>query len=100
MATRLRWKLEPKETGLRSIGAGPRSSRLHDGSTTYAMVSAARVGLRHEWNGWYWVAGWNSGIPHKNTCGKLCATADEAKAQAMDYVKQHLAARQSKGEAS
>jgi hypothetical protein len=37
---RLTWKKEDAETGLRRVGAGPRGSKLHDGATTYARVSA------------------------------------------------------------
>ena len=83
---RLRWKLDPRETGLRSVGAGPRGSTLHDGEKRYATVSPIRGG------GWYWVAGWSSGVPHMNTSHSPVDTADEAKAQAMAYVKEHLAA--------
>ena len=41
--------------------------------------------------GWYWVAGWDSDVPRKNTCASPCATPEEAKAQAVKYVKHHLA---------
>ncbi len=84
---RLRWKLNPRETGLARVGAGPRGSTLRDGSgKRYATVSA--LGSGHD--GWFWVAGWGSGVPHKNTCDAPCATVEEAKAQAMAYVKSHL----------
>lgn len=87
---RLRWKLQPRETGLRAVGAGPRSSWLHDGEKRYACVSAfsSRAGRSL---GWYWVAGWDSAVPHKNTCNETpCATAEEAKAAALKYVKEHM----------
>ena len=84
---RLRWKLDPKATGLARVIAGPRGSTLRDESgTRYAVVSAA--GRTSE--GWYWVAGWGSGVPHMNTCDAPCATVEEAKAQALAYVKSHL----------
>ncbi len=85
---RLRWKLEPRETGLRAVCAGPRGSSLHDGTKRYATVRALRGG------GWFWVAGWDSGVPHKNTCDAPSATAQEAKDAALAYVKQHLAPTQ------
>lgn len=85
----LRWKKEPPETGLRRVGAGPRSSWLHDGKTKFATVSAKRQNFG-SYSGWYWVAGWDSGAPHKNTCNEPCETEQEAKAQAMAYVKAHL----------
>lgn len=85
--TRLRWKLEPRETGLRAVCAGPRGSWLHDGKQRYAHVMHSRV------CGWFWVAGWGSGVPHMNTCNTPSSSAEKAKAEAMAYVKQHLAAR-------
>lgn len=90
MNNRLRWKKEPRETGLRAVGAGPRGSELHDGSTRYAVASAKRTDRRVM--GWYWVAGWESKVPHKNTCESPCATEEEAKAQALAYVREHLKA--------
>lgn len=90
MSTRLRWKMEPRETGLRAIFAGPRSSELHDGTKRYAMVFAIRTRVGHYDGGWYWVAGWDSDVPHKNTCNAPVATEVEAKAAAMAYVKKHL----------
>lgn len=80
----LRWKKEPRETGLRAVCARPRSSYLRDANgARYASVSAlARSGSQ-----WYWVAGWDSGIPYKNTCNEPAASEQEAKQQAMAYVK-------------
>lgn len=86
---RLRWKLDEKQTGLSAIGAGPRGSWLHDGTTRYAHVAALGGGWR-PMLGWYWVAGWESSVPHINTCGTPCATVEQAKKQAMAYVKKHL----------
>ncbi len=82
---KLRWKLKPAETGLRAVGAGPRGSILHDGEKTYAQVSSSRGGAE-----WYWVAGWDSDVPYMNTCNSTVASAEEAKAQAMAYVKRHI----------
>jgi hypothetical protein len=85
--SKLRWKLQPRETGLRAVGARPRGSVLHDGEKRFAVVSPTD-------GGWYWVAGWSSGIPHKNTWATPVDTVEEAKAQAMAYVKEHLANRE------
>lgn len=86
---RLRWKKHPKETGLRTIGAGPRGSDLHDGTTRYAAVFAHST--RHTGRtGWFWVAGWGSVVPHHNACNGRGLTEDEAKSAAMDYVRKHL----------
>jgi hypothetical protein len=91
---KLRWKKEPRETGLRSVGAGPyRSSWLHDGETKFACVSPDGGNWMQPLAGWYWVAGWDSDIPPKNTCAKPCATEAEAKAAAEAYVKAHMEAK-------
>jgi hypothetical protein len=88
---RLRWKLDPQETGLRRIMAGPRSSTLRDeNGIRYATVSA----LGRRWHApWYWVAGWGSGVPHMNTCDSPVATVVEAKAAALAYVRAAIAQR-------
>ncbi|PVX86429.1 hypothetical protein C7402_102265 [Paraburkholderia unamae] len=82
---RLRWRQHKRETGLRSVLAIPRGSDLHDGEKVYAKVySSGRQG-----DLWYWVAGWGSGVPHNNTC-ETPTSLDEAKRQALEYVKNHL----------
>ena len=87
---RLRWKLDPKVTGLARVVAGPRGSTLRDESGK----RYATVGAMGRWrDGWYWVAGWESGVPYKNTCNATCATVEEAKAQALAYVKSHLSVK-------
>ena len=90
MKLKLRWKKEPKETGLRAIGARPRSYILHDGDKKYASVSPDGGGWSHPLRGWYWVAGWDSDVPYANTCDAPCVTSDGAKQQAMEYVKNCL----------
>lgn len=87
---RMRWKQDPKETGLRAVGAGPRGYFYHDGKNKYASVSPLGGDWRKPLSGWYWVAGWDSSIPHKNTCGTPCETPEEAKKQAAEYVAKHL----------
>ena len=90
---RLRWKKNPAETGLRAMGAGPRGSKLHDGIREYASVNPLGGNWARKLQGWYWVAGWGSGIPHRNTCGEPEKDEDTAKAQAMKYVKAALEKR-------
>lgn len=86
----LRWKLDPRAKGLRAVCAGPRGSTLRDADgVRYATVSHLYSQCA---GGWFWVAGWGSSVPHKNTCNEPVATADQAKAAAMAYVQQHLAA--------
>jgi len=84
---RLRWKKDKKPTGLARICIGPIGSSLHDGEKRYATVS----NLHLKPGGWYWVAGWGSGVPHKNTCYEPVETEDQAKADAKKYVIEHLA---------
>ena len=82
MNARLRWKLEPRSE-LAPLGA--RSSKYCDGKVTYAVVcwSAAYFG-------WFWVAGWKSTVPYKNTSETACKTVEEAKKQAEEYVRAAL----------
>lgn len=88
---RLRWKKRPPETGLRRIGAGPRSSDYTDGVTIYASVSAHS--FRHTGKkGWWWVALSTTGGPPYNRSDLQGLTEDEAKQQAQEYVKAALAA--------
>jgi hypothetical protein len=87
---RMRWKREKAKTGLAAVCAPPRGYEYYDGETLYATVSALRDSKRSV-VGWYWVAGWDSDIPRKNTCGSPCATPEEAKTQAAKYVKHHIA---------
>jgi len=56
----------------------------------YAVVSPDGGGWRGVIKGWYWVAGWDSDVPYKNTYEKPCETPEEAKLQAQEYVKSHL----------
>lgn len=79
--SKLRWKLNPSQ----ALRYQERSSTLHDGDLRYAIVSPASSGA-----GWYWVAGWESAVPHHNTHDRSLPTCDEAKAAALSYVKQHL----------
>ena len=86
----LRWKREKRETGLRAVGAVPRGYVYHNGVKVYATVSASGGGWRRTLECWYWVAGWDSDVPYKNTCHTPCATPEEAKKQAANYVKRYI----------
>ena len=93
---RLRWKKNPRETGLRAIGAGPRGSKLHDGQKQYASVYPLRNGFSAQSCGWYWVVrGQDFGGEYMNTCGSPVEDESTAKAQAMAYVKALLSREQS-----
>lgn len=85
----LRWKRDPAETGLRSIGARPRGWTLHDGETDYARVAPNGGGWQSKQKGWFWVA-FADGVPHFNTCQSPQHSPDDAKADALAYVREHL----------
>lgn len=87
---RLTWKKDARETGLRSIGAAPQGYKLHDGTHIYATVSPLGGSWMGPLLGWYWVAGCDAPIPHKNTCKSPCETIEEAKKQAKEYVLLHM----------
>lgn len=90
----LRWKRKPAETGLRRIGAGPRGSDLHDGTEKYASTNFISKRHGHKIEGWYWTARNDAhGIPLANTCYEPVADEVTAKANAMAYVRKHLAKR-------
>jgi hypothetical protein len=87
----LRWRKDPRETGLRAVGAGPRGSGLYENKIKkFAHVSPLGGDWMRPLAGWYWVAGWDSDVPHRNTYRTPCETEDEAKAEAFAYVQQHL----------
>lgn len=90
----LRWRKDPRETGLAAVCAGPRGSGLYDGNKKYAHVAA--FSRWNEKKGWYYVCGWDSGVPHFNSCNKPITDEAAAKAEAMAYVRKHLAAPQKK----
>ncbi|MCY1195544.1 hypothetical protein D9M72_68690 [compost metagenome] len=89
----MRWRKQPRETGLRAVLAtGERSSYLRDqNGVRYACVSPLRGG------GWYWVAGWDSSVPGINTSSAPVETEAQAKASAMRYVRQHLDSARQRG---
>lgn len=85
----LRWKKNPRPTGLARVCCGPLGSTLRiDGK-----VRAATVNAHARRTGWYWVAGWEAtGVPHYNSCCDAPLTEVEAKAAALSYVRKHLSA--------
>lgn len=88
---RLRFRLCPKETGLRATGAGPRGWYLMRGDRRVGSVSAIRGGCRGPVTGWYWVAREDTiGIPLRNTSNTPSATPEAAKAACLAYVRECL----------
>lgn len=89
MADRFTWKKNPRETGLRAVIAWPRGYKLRKGDVLYATVQPAdRGGTR-----WFYVVGWDSGLPRANTCDSPVDSPEEAKKLAMQYVRQHMKGR-------
>lgn len=91
----LRWKRNPRPTGLAGVCAGPQGSQLRDGDHSYATTNySGRFGSR-EPKGWFWVARNDSaGVAWKNTCENVMETEEEAKAEAMAYVRACIKAQE------
>lgn len=79
-----RWRKEPRETGLRSIGAAPRGYELREGENILLAVRPYGGNWARPLDGWYWVG------MGQNTCRRLRATAEEAKAEADAFYKANL----------
>lgn len=82
----MRWKRDKAPTGLARIFAGHPGYTLADGNVRFATVGELDKG-----RGWFWVTGWESGLPSKNTCDEPSVDAESAKAAAMLYVREQLA---------
>lgn len=82
----MRWKKNPRPTGLAGVGCGPQGSTLRMDGVVAAVVYAHNRSA----SAWYWVAGWDSGVPHKNTCNDPPQSETDAKAAAMAYVRSHI----------
>ena len=83
----MRWKKQPKLTGLAAVCADPQGSDLHDGENTFAWTSY-RNGNFSNVTGWYWVSSADKdlNIGYMNTCQEPVATEKEAKTQAKAYI--------------
>jgi hypothetical protein len=76
MTKTARWRKQPNETGLRSIGQAPRGFELRRGDEVVAYVSpAGGAALNGPLRGWYWVG---FGV-NTYSLGELFATAEDAK---------------------
>lgn len=90
---RLRWRREPRETGLRGVVQGTRGHELRYGGETIATVSARCGATRYDVIGWYWYARNDElGIPLLNTAarGDYYDSDTDAKVAAKAYVEKHL----------
>ena len=72
-----RWRKQPNETGLARICQSARGFELRENGETIAHVAQTK-------GGWYWYGYGN------NTCSKPVATADEAKAEAVLWIKENV----------
>jgi len=84
----LRWKKNPRPTGLAGVVAGPQGSELRDGDERYASTGFTSKRHGHKVEGWYWVArNDKAGVPHMNTCSTPLADEKAARAAALAYVR-------------
>lgn len=89
---RLRWKRNPKPTGLARVAAPPQGHTLLDAEgKAFAYVSPLGGGMT-SLRGWYYTCPGNVSGEWINTCRTPAATAEEAKAQAIAFVKKHTKA--------
>ena len=87
----LRWKRNPRPTGLAGVCAGPMGSTLREGEVEYARTSFISKLHGHKVEGWYWTTRADKqGVPHKNTCYEPVTDEATAKAGAMAYVRECL----------
>lgn len=88
---RLRWRKNEPLRGLARIVAGPRGSTLFDANgTRFATADALHATFGGD--SWYWVAGWESSVPHYNSCDEKKRLSErEAKAAALAYVRAAIA---------
>jgi hypothetical protein len=81
---RLRWKKQPRPTGLAGVCCGPQPHKLSDGETEFATVYP-HGGRHRPLLGWYYVA--RIGAEYINTCDAAVPTVEEAKELAMNWIK-------------
>lgn len=89
---RLRWRREPRATGLMSVGQGERGYDLIYGDTEVANVSVYNKMWTKDKIGYFWSCGTNEelNIEHCNTAHRPVLTVEEAKDEALAYIKAAL----------
>lgn len=90
---RLTWRRQPSETGLSSIGQGPRGAILKVNGEDVGSVNARRIGLRFEWSGWYWSARIGDVVGNSAADGRYYGDLDEAKRDCAAWVLRQLEAQ-------
>lgn len=91
----LRWKKNPRPTGLARIGSGPVGSKLRspDGEEFAVVYAHHGRSATYAQKGWYWVAPANAQmeIPYFNSCHETdVKTEAEAKAAAVAYIRKYV----------
>jgi hypothetical protein len=88
----LRWRREPRATGLAAIAQGERGWELWYGDTRIGTVSIRAKGWGREKLGYYFYAGDERfGVPRKNTASEPpFPDVEDAKAACRAYVEEHL----------
>src|SRR5687767_1255595 len=87
----LRWKRQPRETGLRGVGQGPLGWDLYWGPNRLASVRVLWKGFSRETDGWYYVAREDSlSVPHRNTCGERGVPPHTVRNACVSYVVEAL----------
>lgn len=79
-----RWRKQPNETGLRSIGQSPRGFELRLGGEEIMRVWPNGSGWSRPLDGWYW-----TGLGVCGTESGRFETKEAAKADADAYYKAH-----------
>lgn len=91
MASRLTWRLEPKDPGLAGVVQGERGYDLFYAGEHAGSVRPLSYGLERRKLGYFWYAGSDKlGVPYHNTSSTPVAEIEEAKAQCRAYVQRFL----------
>jgi hypothetical protein len=81
---RVTFKLRPRETGLRAVGAGPRSSEIRVDGIRVGGISARGGEFGRPVRGWFFHANYLGA--YVNTCDAPVATEAEAKTAAKAWI--------------
>ena len=93
---RLRFRREPNEKGLASIGQGPRGYELWYGDERLGSAHEITEGVARLGTGlFYWSVGTfeQLGITYRNTAGTPVATMEAAKTELRDYIEKCFKAK-------
>lgn len=90
---RVTFKLKPRETGLRAIGAGPRGYDIKlDGKEVGSIYPIGGAAFNGPHRGWYYVVA-ADGFTYRNTCGEINVPIEDIKVAAKKYVLEQARAR-------